>query len=294
MRIPPTPTQTRYVAQRSTPKQTGAQALRRHILGHRPSRPGTWNIRRPGLLYGRGVGSRLSERRFVVELAPLGAALAVAAAGGPLGAGGRPFKAGGDLVGVDLGHRPLLTLGGLPRAGPQPPEHDGAVALGQGLGDVLGLVPPGVDPEVAGVPVPPGPVGLADALVDRQAEVGHRRAVLGVAQLGVVGQVADLDGEVVACHRVLLLLQDAVGIRRSVGWIALVPAAPAGPGVAPAAVGVAAVQTAAALPPGGRGAGWGGGGVWRVVGDGLVVDLTPDHAGVPAQHVAAALPGAHG
>src|SRR6266536_528737 len=106
------------------------------------------------------------ERRGVVELAPLGAALAIAATLSPLRLGDRPLQGRGDLVSVDLGHRPLVTLGGLPRAGPQPPQDHSAVALGQGLSDVFGLVAPGVDAEVGRLPVPPGPIGLADALVD--------------------------------------------------------------------------------------------------------------------------------
>jgi hypothetical protein len=61
------------------------------------------------------------------------------------------------------------------------------------------------------LPVPPGPVVLLDALVDGQAEVGDRGAVLGEPEFGVVGEVADLDGEVVACHQIL---QSCSNIRR--------------------------------------------------------------------------------
>jgi hypothetical protein len=99
MRIPPTPTQTRYVAQRSKPKQTGNQALRRHVLGHRPS--STWNIRRPGLLYGRGVGSRLSERFLCMSSLgsrgedQLDQVMAGLAGGRP----GRPSSAGSGTTG---------------------------------------------------------------------------------------------------------------------------------------------------------------------------------------------------
>src|SRR6266498_2684949 len=171
-----------------------------------------------------------SERWGVVELAALGAPLAVAAAVCPLRLGDRPFQAWGDLVRVDLGRGPLLPLRGLPRARPQPPEDDCPVALAEGLGDVLGLVAPDVDLEEGRLPVPPGPVGLLDALVDRQAEVGDRGAVLGEAQLGVVGEVADLNGEVVAWHRFLLYFGGCIG---SVacwcgGRVTLVAAATAG------------------------------------------------------------------
>src|SRR6266487_1159332 len=75
-----------------------------------------------------------SERWFVVELAPLRGAFAVAAAIGPLRLGDRPPQGWGDLVGVDLGHRALLPLGSLPRARPKMTKHHGTVALGQGLG----------------------------------------------------------------------------------------------------------------------------------------------------------------
>src|SRR6266536_4852810 len=152
-----------------------------------------------------------SEWRWVVELASLGAAFAVAASVGPLGAGGGPLQRRGDLVRVDLGGGPLVALVGLPRAGPQPAQHHGAVAFAEGFGDVLGLVAPDVDLEEGGVPVPPGTVVLLDALVDRQAEVGDRGAVLGEAQFGVVGEVADLDGEVVACHHMLLSCSCRIG-----------------------------------------------------------------------------------
>src|SRR6266508_645848 len=84
------------------------------------------------------------------------------------------------------------------------------------------------------------------------------------------------------------------GAAGSAGRVALMPVAAAGlAGLAAVGVGVAAVQAAAPLPPRGRGAGWGGRGVGRVVDDGLVVDLAPHHPGMPAQRVAAALPRAN-
>jgi hypothetical protein len=91
---------------------------------------------------------------------------------------------------------------------------------------------------------------------------------LGEAQLGIIGQVADLDGEVVGWHRVLLLCW--CGRAGAVVWlrggrVALVAAAAGGLGAADGgAVGVAAVQAAAALPPAGRGA-CGAATVWGVV-----------------------------
>jgi hypothetical protein len=64
-----------------------------------------------------------SERRLVVEVAaafslPL-PPLAAVAGGAFLGAfdlGGGELEAGPDLIGLDLGHRPLLPLRGLPGA----------------------------------------------------------------------------------------------------------------------------------------------------------------------------------
>src|SRR6266508_2105504 len=78
---------------------------------------------------GRWLGQRLLKRAGVVELAPLGTTVAVAAALDPLRPRGRPLKGRCDLVGVDLGRGPLVALGGLPRAGPQPAQDHGAVAL---------------------------------------------------------------------------------------------------------------------------------------------------------------------
>src|SRR5207247_9861022 len=78
------------------------------------------------------------ERGVVVELA---LALAV---GGALGLGDGPAQRGGDLIGLDLDHRPLVALGGLPAAALEPADDHGPVALAEGLGDVLGQLPPDV------------------------------------------------------------------------------------------------------------------------------------------------------
>src|SRR4029453_13712333 len=104
----------------------------------------------------------------------------------------------GDLVGLDLDHAAALALGGLPAAGLEPADHHGPVAFGQGLGDVLGELPPDVDAEEAGVAVAPA-VAVADPGGDGQAEVGHQVAVAGVLELGVVGQVAG-QGDVGVGH----------------------------------------------------------------------------------------------
>src|SRR5512132_4574712 len=101
--------------------------------------------RRPGLTAAWG-----SERGVVVELA-----LALAAVGGALGLGDGPAQGGGDLVGLDLDQRALVALGGLPVAGLEPADDHRPVAFGEGLGDVLGQLPPDVDAEERGVAVAP-------------------------------------------------------------------------------------------------------------------------------------------
>src|SRR5215218_3662713 len=156
----------------------------------------------------RGPLAALLERRLVVELTTLAgpgraarpvAAAARAAPAGALDLGGGELEAGADLVGLDLGDGALLALGGLPGAGPEPADHDAAGALLEGLGHVLGLLAPDVDPEERGLPVLPG-VALTDPGGDGQPEVGHGRPVGGEAQLRVVGQVADEHHLVVVCH----------------------------------------------------------------------------------------------
>src|SRR6266540_521427 len=59
------------------------------------------------------------------------------------------------------------------------------------------------------------------------------------------------------------------------------------------AVGLAAVQAAATLPPCGWRAGWRGGSVGGGVADGGVVGVAPDHPWVPAEDVAHMLAGQH-
>jgi hypothetical protein len=44
-----------------------------------------------------------------------------------------PLRAGADLIGLDLGARALVALGGLPAALAQPPGDHDPVILGQGL-----------------------------------------------------------------------------------------------------------------------------------------------------------------
>ena len=89
------------------------------------------------------------ERRGVVEVAtafglPLSALAAVAVApfAGALDLGGGPLEGGADLIGLQLSHRPLVALGGLPTPLAQPPGDHHPIPLGEGLGQVLGLAAP--------------------------------------------------------------------------------------------------------------------------------------------------------
>jgi hypothetical protein len=132
-----------------------------------------------------------SEGRGLVEVAaPLGGtlpalgAVAVAALADPLQLGRGPLQRGANLIGLDLGDRALVTLGGLPASLAQPAGDHDPVALGQGVGQVLGLVAPDVDLEEAGVAVAPLAV-LLDALSHGDAQVGDGDAGVGEAEVGV-------------------------------------------------------------------------------------------------------------
>src|SRR5215211_4662801 len=127
----------------------------------------------PGSLRGAPCGGRRLEGWDVVEVAapfglplPAAAALAVPAASAALDFGRGPLEGDADLVGLDLGDRPLLSFGGLPAALAEPTGDHDAVALGEGVGQVLGLAAPDVDAQEAGVAVAPFAV-LLDALGDR-------------------------------------------------------------------------------------------------------------------------------
>src|SRR5215211_2847109 len=165
---------------------------------------GTGRIR-PGLTARQG-----SERRVVVELA---ARLAV---GGALGPGRRPPQRGADLLGLDLDNGAALTLRGLPAPGPELTEDDDPVALGEGVADVLGELPPGGDAVEAGVAVAPA-VAVLDAGGHGQAEVADGGAVGGEADLGVVGQVAG-DGDVGVGHGCPLLGGSGVVLASRSRW----------------------------------------------------------------------------
>src|SRR4029453_13394673 len=181
---------------------------------------------RPGRVRSAPASPRQgSEVGLVVELT---LALAV---GGALGLGEGPTQGGGDLVGLDLDHRPLVALGGLPAAALEPADDHRPVALGEGVGDVLGQLPPDIDAEEAGLPVPPG-VAVLDAGGHGQAEVGPRVAIGGEPEAGGAGEVAGGGGSWVGLRGMVgggsvmaaLLGLGLVGgwLRWWSGWVGLV------------------------------------------------------------------------
>src|SRR5215213_5126347 len=159
-----------------------------------------------------------SEGGLVVEVAaafglPLPALAAVAggAFAGPFDLGGGELEAGPDLIGLDLGHRSLLALGGLPGPLAKPPGDHDPVTLGQGVGQVLGLAAPDIDLEKRGLAVTPLTI-LLDALGHGDPQVGDRDAGVGEAQLGGVDQVAGDGGLVVCSHHGSFVLLLVVGL----------------------------------------------------------------------------------
>src|SRR5215216_641157 len=121
--------------------------------------PAPWNP----MAAAPGLRPRIQLSRWcVVEVAaPFGlplptlSSVAVAALLSALDLGRGPLEGGADLVGLQLGHRPLLPLGGLPGPLPQP------------AGDqVPGLAAPHVDLEEVGLAVAPLAI-LLDPLGDR-------------------------------------------------------------------------------------------------------------------------------
>jgi len=115
--------------------------------------------RRPLDKESRGLlqrSERDSERRWLVEIAALGlplptlGAVVVAALVGAFDLGGGELEAGPDLVGLELGHRPPLPLGGFPGPLAEPAGDHDPVTLGEGVGQVLGLAAPHVDLEERG------------------------------------------------------------------------------------------------------------------------------------------------
>jgi hypothetical protein len=185
-------------------RPVGLACQPQRILGHPAPRHG------PALrLHRRGTARMVGMRSL----------RSVAGAGWCVRPGGGPLQRGADLISIDLGDRPLLPLRGLPAALPQPAGHHHPVALGEGVGQVLGLHAPDVDRQERGVAVAPRAV-LLNPLGHRHPQVGDGDAARGEAQLGVVDQVADDGGVVVRCHHVcsLLVLIQRSGPVRSGPW----------------------------------------------------------------------------
>jgi hypothetical protein len=97
--------------------------------------PAPWNLR----LQTPGSYPQSISRRWIVEVPaafglplPSVSPFTVAALAGAFDLGGGPFEAGPDLVGLDVGDRALVALGGLPAALAQPPGDHDPVTLGQG------------------------------------------------------------------------------------------------------------------------------------------------------------------
>src|SRR5688500_3571485 len=149
------------------------------------------------------LGSRLLAPRVGVAatLRALAADEVAAGAGGLGDLGGGPLQRRADLFDVDLDAGALRAVLALEVADLQCAGDDHALALLQGLRDVLGHLPPGRAPQEERVAVLP----LVRLLVEgsrrrRDGEVGHRGTGGRELELRVVGEVAD-DGDVgLACH----------------------------------------------------------------------------------------------
>jgi hypothetical protein len=98
-------------------------------------------MQRQGPRFVRGPCSEGSEGWLIVEVAaalglplPPLAAVTGRAFAGAFDLGGGELEADPDLVGLDIGDRPLIAFGGLPAALAQPPGDHNPVALAEGLG----------------------------------------------------------------------------------------------------------------------------------------------------------------
>src|SRR5215207_11564871 len=123
------------------------------VTARKAGAPGQGRGRRKEGCSGGGLVVEVAAA-FGLPLATL-AAVAVAAFAGTFDLGGGELQAGPDLVSFDLGDRPLLALGGLPAALAEPAGDHDPVALGQGVGQVLGLAAPHIHLEERGLAVAP-------------------------------------------------------------------------------------------------------------------------------------------
>ena len=101
-----------------------------------------------------GGGSLKSPPRSACRSRAL-VAIAVATLAGALDLGRGPLQAGPDLVGLQLGDRPLVPFGSLPAALPQPLGDHHPVPLAEGVGQVFGLPRQTLTLQEAGVAVAP-------------------------------------------------------------------------------------------------------------------------------------------
>src|SRR3954447_24711809 len=153
-----------------------------------------------GRLVGRAGGSRPGVARSAATTGGAEAASAAAAteAAAALTAGGLGDLRGGvaqrgaDLVDLQLDDGALLAFLGVERALLEPPADDDPRAAGEGLGHVLGHLPPHVAPEEQRLAVLPLlRLTVEGARGGGHGEVGDRGAGRGEPELRVRRQVAD-------------------------------------------------------------------------------------------------------
>ncbi len=120
-----------------------------HIVHRPPGRPGR---RRNGCSEGRG--SLKSPPRSACRSRPW-LRSPVPRSAGAFDLGGGQLEAGPDLIGLDLGHRPLLALGVSQLRWRSRPVTMTRSPLDREVGQVLGLAAPDVDLEEGGVAVAP-------------------------------------------------------------------------------------------------------------------------------------------
>ena len=107
-------------------------------------------------------------------------------------------------VGHDLDRLALVSFGSLPLTPLEPSVHGHRPALREVLRAPLPLVAPHGDVEVVGLVRPLTGLVLAPR-VDRESQVADGRAGRRVAQLGILGQVADEHDAIDGDHSLLLL-----------------------------------------------------------------------------------------